>query len=76
MRSIFAFGVLIALCCSAEAATVHHAHTRHHRLTAFANSFLYEPARLPVHYDTPSYSDAPGYNDASKFGGSTALPAE
>ena len=48
MRSIFAFGLLIALCCSAEAATVHHAHTRHHRLTAFANSFAKAALEMAV----------------------------
>ena len=77
MRSILALGLLITLCCSADAATVHHFRTRHHHVTSnVANSFAYEPARQPVHYNAPSYNDVPSYNDASKFGGSTALPAE
>ena len=71
MRSILALGLLITLCCSADAATVHHFRTRHHHVTSrFANSFAYVPPRPPVHFDAPSY------NDASQFGGSTPLPAE
>jgi hypothetical protein len=70
-------GLLTTLGCSADAATVHHIRTRHHHLTSgFANSFAYEPDRAPVHFNTPSYTETPSYNDASKFGGSTALPAE
>jgi hypothetical protein len=77
MRSILALGLLITLCCSADAATVHHYRTRHHHVTSrFGGSFAYEPARPEVRYNTPSYNEAPSYNDASKFGGSTALPAE
>ena len=45
MRSALALGLLITLCYSADAATVHHLRThRHHYVTSgFANSFAYEP---------------------------------
>jgi hypothetical protein len=74
MRSILALGLLITFCYSADAATVHHVRMHHHH--GFANSFAYEPARAAVRFNTPSYNETPSYNDASKFGGSTALPAE
>jgi hypothetical protein len=77
MRSILALGLLITLCGSADAATVHHFRTHHHHVTSgFANSFAYEPARPSVHYYAPGYNDAPSNQDASTFGGSTALSAE
>lgn len=34
MRSIVAVGLLIALCTSANAATMHHSRTRHHVIIA------------------------------------------
>jgi len=73
MRSALALGLLITLCYSADAATVHHLRTHHHHhvTSGFADSFAYEPARPPVNYD-----DTPSYNDPSKFGGSTALPIQ
>jgi hypothetical protein len=70
MRSVLALGLLTILCCSADAATVHHFHTRHRVVPpGFANSWAYEPPRAPIHYDS-----SPSYYDPSKFGGSTALP--
>ena len=42
MRSILALGLLIGLCVSANAASVHHAHKRH------ISSFAYVPAGQPV----------------------------
>src|ERR1700733_5357162 len=51
MRSALALGLLITLCYSADAATVHHLRTHHHHYetSGFANSFAYEPARPQVH---------------------------
>lgn len=70
-------GLLIAFGCSADAATLHHYRTHHHHVASrFANSYAYEAPRAPARYSTPSFNDRPSYDDASKFGGSTALPAE
>ncbi len=70
-------GLLIAFGASADAATLHHARTRHHHMASrFVNSYAYEPAQAQARFVAPSYSETPSYNDASKFGGSTALPAE
>jgi hypothetical protein len=73
MRSALVLGLLITLCYSADAATVHHVRTRHHHhvTSSFAESWAYEPDRPTVHDD-----DTPSYNDPSKFGGSTALPIQ
>lgn len=74
MRSLSASGLLIALCASAGAATVHH-HLRHvivHPSRGYAvPGWTYAAPRPPVHYD-----DTPSYNDASKFGGDAALSSE
>ncbi|MEA2974731.1 MAG: hypothetical protein QOF19_251 [Alphaproteobacteria bacterium] len=67
MRSFLVLGLLITLCASASAATVHH--SRHHVIVDPSQSWAYAAPR-PVHYD-----DTPSYNDPSKFGGSAALPA-
>jgi hypothetical protein len=66
MRSFLALGLLITLCASASAATVHHA--RHHVIPS--QSWAYAAARPPVHDD-----ETPSYNDPSKSGGDAALPA-
>jgi hypothetical protein len=68
MRSFLVLGLLITLCASASAATVHH--SRHHVMVDSSQSWAYAPPRPPVDYD-----DTPSYNDPSKFGGSAALPA-
>ena len=68
MRSFLAFGLLITLCASASAATVHH--SRHHVIVSPSQGWAYAAPRPPVDYD-----DTPSYNDPSKFGGSAALPA-
>jgi hypothetical protein len=68
MRSLLAFGLLITLCASASAATVHH--SRLHVFVHPSQSWAYAASRPPVHYD-----DSPSYNDPSKYGGSAALPA-
>jgi hypothetical protein len=70
-------GLLIAFGASADAATLHHYRTRHHHVASrLVNSYAYEAPRSEARFSTPSYSETPSYNDASKFGGSTALPAE
>ena len=82
MRSISALGLLIALCGSADAATVHHFRTHHHHqvISRSANSFAYEPARSPVRSYAPGTNEAPGYNEApsdheaTTYGGATLLP--
>jgi hypothetical protein len=68
MRYFLALGLLISLCASASAATVHH--SRHDVIVHSGQTWAYAASRPPVHYD-----DAPSYNDPSKFGGSAALPA-
>jgi hypothetical protein len=59
-------GLLITLCASASAATVHH--SRHHVIVRPSQGWAYAAPRPAVHYD-----DTPSYNDPSKFGGGTAL---
>ena len=71
MRSALALGLLVTLCYSADAATVHHVRTRHHYVTSgFADSFAYEPARPPVHDYAPAETRSP----ATTYGGATLLP--
>jgi hypothetical protein len=77
MRSILILGLLMTLCASANAATLHH--TRHHVVLppGVASSFAavpgptYAPPPPAVHYD-----DTPSYNDPSKYGGPEALPIQ
>ena len=78
MRSLLAVGLLMTLCASASAATVHH--PRHHVITrqdvitrqAFDYAvprWAHAAAGLSVRYD-----DTPRYDDPSRFGGGEALP--
>jgi hypothetical protein len=79
MRSILVLGLLMTLCASANAATLHHHRTRHHVVLppGVASSFAavprwtYAPPSPAVHYD-----DTPSYNDPSKSGGEAALPIQ
>jgi hypothetical protein len=72
MRSVLALGLLIALCASAEAASVHHFKPRHvivrpgQGLTSGSGvpGWAYAPAGPPVLQD-----QTPSYDDPSKFGG-------
>jgi hypothetical protein len=68
MRSFLALGLLITLCASASAATVHH--SRRYVIVHPGESWAYAGPRPPVHYD-----DTPSYDDPSKYGGSAALSA-
>jgi hypothetical protein len=72
MRSALALGLLITLCYSADAATVHHVRTHHHHhvTSGFADSFGYEPARPPVH----DYAVPETRPPATTYGGAPLLP--
>jgi hypothetical protein len=67
MRFFLALGLLITLCASSSAATVHH--SRHGVIVDPSQGWSYA-SPPPV-----DYGDIPSYNDPSKFGGDTALPA-
>ena len=65
MRSILALSLLITLCGSANAATVHHAHRRHVLSQGMiasdpASGFAYAPSGPPIHYQAAPYND---YNE-------------
>lgn len=70
MRSIFALALLISLCASANAATVHHAYRRHAifrpnqgLISGPVSGFAYAPVGPRVHYDDqPSVYDNPYKN--------------
>ncbi len=77
LASVLGLGLLIGVCASADAATVHHPKRRHVVVRPHeslnvdglnfgpaGSSWAYAPARPPVHYD-----DTPSYDDPSKFGG-------
>ena len=65
MRTILALSLLITLCGSANAATVHHAHRRHaivHPNQGMiasdpASGFAYAPPRPPIRYRPAPYND-------------------
>jgi hypothetical protein len=74
---VTALGLLITLCGSADAATVHHFRTHpHHHVTSsvVANSFASEPGRPPVHEYAPGSNDATSDHEGSTYGGATLLP--
>jgi hypothetical protein len=79
MRSFSALSLLMILCASASAATVHRTIPRHHVIVRPSQGFqdyaapgwVYAAPPPAVHYD-----DTPSYNDPSKFGGPTALPIQ
>ena len=71
MRSILALSLLITLCGTANAATVHHAHRRH---ADPASGFAYAPPGSPIHYraapynvyNEPYYGASQGYAPGEK----------
>jgi hypothetical protein len=71
MRSFLALGLLITLCASASAATMHHSrHVIVRPSQGYAiPGWAYAAPQPPLHYD-----DTPSYDDPSKFGGDSALP--
>ena len=66
MRSIWALSLLVTLCASANAATVHHAHRRHAIpnqgmiASDSASGFAYAPPGPAIHYRAAPYDD---YNE-------------
>ena len=77
MRSLLAFGLLMTLCASASAATVHQ--PKHHVIARSGQAFLgYAVPRSAYAAAGPlvRYQDTPSYDDPSKFGGGAALPVE
>ena len=75
MRSLLALGLLMTLCASASAATVHH--PRHHVIAHHGQAFLgYAVPRWAYAAAGPAvrYDDTPSYDDPSKSGGEEALP--
>jgi hypothetical protein len=82
MRSILALSLLIALCGSANATTVHHAHRRHAIVRPNqgmiasdpASGFAYAPRRPPTYYrpapyniyNEPYYGASQGYAPGEK----------
>ena len=71
MRSFLAFGLLITLCASANAATVHH--SRMHHLGFISPSVAKSFAAAPG-WVYPTIHHTPSYNDPSQFGSDEALP--
>jgi hypothetical protein len=67
IRPFLTLGLLITLCASASAATVHH--SRHHVIIRPNERWAYAAPRPPIDHD-----DTPSYDDPSKFGGDQALP--
>jgi hypothetical protein len=72
MRSFLAFGLLITLCASASAATIHH--SRAHHVVFMSPSAASSFAAVPGWGDT-TIRYTPSYNDPSRHGGDEALPA-
>jgi hypothetical protein len=60
MRFILALSLLITLCGSASAATVHHAHRSHAIASDPASGFAYAPPGPPIHYRPAPHND---YNE-------------
>jgi hypothetical protein len=73
MRSIFALGVLIALCTSANAATVHHSGPHHFQQRDVIVHPRRDEAVPPGWYKFPGYPPIPPEQnrnlDPSNFGG-------
>ena len=71
MRSILVLGLLMTLCASANAATLHHHRTRHHVVLppGVASSFAAAPGWTYAPPPAVRYDDTPSYNDPSKWGG-------
>jgi hypothetical protein len=74
MRSILALSLLITLCGSANAATVHHAHRRHVLNQGMiasdpASGFAYAPSGPPIHYQAAPYngSNEPYYGASQGY---------
>ena len=73
MRSFLALGLLIALCASASAASVHHSKPQHVIVRPSQDTVGPSQDMIPV-YGSPEWErlhreDIPSYDDPSKFGG-------
>jgi hypothetical protein len=72
MRFVVALGLFIAMCASAEAATVHHSNPRHHASVRHAYGVVPPFAVRPSQAEIPSYVTPNGvriYRDDSVPGG-------
>jgi hypothetical protein len=72
MRSILTLSLLITLCGSANAATVHHAHRRHVLNQGMiasdpASGFAYAPPGPPTHYRAAPYYNEPYYGASQGY---------
>jgi hypothetical protein len=85
MRSILIISLLMTLCASANAATLHHHRTRHYVVIppGVASSFAAVPDGARIYRDDSvpgglrtDHDDPPSYNDPSKSGSETALPIQ
>ena len=71
MRYVLAFGLLVTLCASANAATGHHFKQRHIAVRSWGDGFV--PYRGAWAYGAPGYYGGGGSNgDASAHGGESA----
>jgi hypothetical protein len=72
MRSVLALGLLIVLCASANAATLHHSRLQH-AFVRPSQDMIPSPDMIPA-FGSPEWArlhrkDTPSYDDPSKFGG-------
>src|SRR5215469_15869900 len=72
MRSLLGLGLLMTLCASASAATVHH--PRHHVIAGRALDYAVLRRAYAAVGPAVRYNDTPSYDDPSRFGGGEALP--
>jgi hypothetical protein len=66
MRSFLTLGLLIVMCASSNAATLHHSRAHHH--VNFRHSQIFRHS-FDLAVPAVRYDDTPSYNDPSKFGG-------
>ena len=77
MRSLLlALGLLMTLCASANAATMHHSSPRHHVVAGPGQDFHAIPRWEYLAVGPTINYGIPRYDDPSKFGGGEALPVE
>jgi hypothetical protein len=74
MRVVFALGLFVAMCASAEAAAVNHSNARHHAGVRHAYGMMprlgYPPSQgLDPRFPPVIEDQTPSYDDPSKRGG-------
>jgi hypothetical protein len=74
MRSNLAFGLMIAVNASADAATMRHSTARHHLFVNPNVVSSFDVVTPGWNFAPADETDTPSCNDPSKSGGSTALP--